>query len=310
MSWAPMSSKPIQAHVSEQRDAPRARPAPAPWRDWLGVVPFFLFAFLFIVLPSVYLLIGAFRNSAGAFTLKNFADLFTPAILDAYWVTIRISAVTALAGGLLGFMMAYAVTVGGLPNGVRTILSTFSGVAANMGGVVLAFMFISLIGRQGLATKMMKWAGWDLYSGTFDLYKVPGLVTVYTYFQIPLMVLVTLPAIDGLKTSWREASANLGGTTFTYWRRVGLPVLAPSMLGGFLLLFANAYSAFATAYALNTQSNLVPIKISFFLQGDVTGRSPVPFALATWMIMFMAVSMGGYLVLRKRAERWQQSAAA
>ena len=111
-------------------------------------------------------------------------------------------------------------------------MTAFSGVAANMGGVVLAFMFISLIGRQGLATKMMKWAGWDLYSGTFDLYKVPGLVTVYTYFQIPLMFLVTLPAIDGLKESWREASSNLGGTAWTYWRRVGLPVLTPSLLGG------------------------------------------------------------------------------
>ena len=111
--------------------------------------------------------------------------------------------------------------------------------------------------------------------------------------------------IDGLKPAWREASSNLGGTTWTYWRRVGLPVLAPSMLGGFLLLFANAFSAFATAYALNTGSNLVPVKISFFLQGDVSGRSPMPFALATWMIIIMAASMGGYLLLRKRAERWR-----
>jgi putative spermidine/putrescine transport system permease protein len=125
------------------------------------------------------------------------------------------------------------------------------------------------------------------------------------YFQVPLMFLVTLPAIDGLKTSWREASSNLGGTTWTYWRRVGLPVLAPSMLGGFLLLFANAFSAFATVYALNTQANLVPVKISFFLAGDVAGRSPMPFALATWMIVIMGISMGGYLLLRKRAERWR-----
>jgi len=169
---------------------------------------------------------------------------------------------------------------------------------------------LTLLGRQGLGTKILTDNGWNPYKSWFSINDFSGVVLVYMYFQIPLMVLVTLPAIDGLKTSWREASANLGGTTLTYWRRVGLPVLAPSMLGGFLLLFANAYSAYATAYALNTQSNLVPIKISFFLQGDVTGRSPVPFALATWMILFMAVSMGGYLVLRKRAERWQQSAVA
>ena len=128
---------------------------------------------------------------------------------------------------------------------------------------------------------------------------------MYLYFQIPLMILVTLPAIDGLKESWREASANLGGTTMTYWWRVGLPVLAPSMLGGFMLLFANAFSAYATAYALNAGANIVPVKISFYLQGDIAGKSPIPFALATWMILIMIVSMGSYFMLRKRAERWQ-----
>jgi putative spermidine/putrescine transport system permease protein len=119
------------------------------------------------------------------------------------------------------------------------------------------------------------------------------------------MILVTLPAVDGLKDSWREASSNLGGTTFTYWRRVGLPVLMPSMLGGFMLLFANSFSAFATAAVLNAGANLVPVRISFYLQGDISGKSPMPFALATWMILFMAVSMGGYLLLRRRAERWR-----
>ena len=199
------------------------------------------------------------------------------------------------------------VGVLGQPTAIRSFARK-SGVAANMGGVVLAFMFISLIGRQGLATKMMKWAGWDLYSGTFDLYKVPGLVTVYTYFQIPLMFLVTLPAIDGLKESWREASSNLGGTAWTYWRRVGLPVLTPSLLGGFLLLFANAFSAFATAYALGTyQVVIVPTKISANLQGDIATRSPAPFALATWMVLVMALTMGAYLVLRRRAERWRKA---
>ena len=156
-------------------------------------------------------------------------------------------------------------------------------------------------------TKILGAGGIDLYGTSwFDLTGFWGIAVVYLYFQIPLMVLVTLPAIDGLKPAWREASSNLGGTTWTYWRRVGLPVLAPSMLGGFLLLFANAFSAFATTYALNTQSNLVPIKISFFLQGDVAGRSPLPFALATWMMIVMAVAMGGYLLLRQRAERWQR----
>ncbi len=260
---------------------------------------------IFLLLPTLGVIRKAFVANDDSYTTSG----FTAAITDewgAFRNSIEVSLITAALGVVLGTGLAYAAATAKRPKWLRSLVSAFSGVAANMGGIVLAFLFFTLVGRQGLATKILADNGWNPYDHGFSVNDFSGVVLVYMYFQIPLMVLITLPAIDGLKASWREASANLGGTTFTYWRRVGLPVLAPSMLGGFLLLFANAYSAFATAYALNTQSNLVPIKISFFLQGDVTGRSPMPFALATWMIMFMGVSMGGYLLLRKRAERWQQ----
>ena len=135
-----------------------------------------------------------------------------------------------------------------------------------------------------------------------------GLVIVYLYFQIPLMLLVMLPAVDGLKPEWREAAANLGGTAVTYWRRVGIPVLAPAALGGMLLLFANAFAAYATAFALTTgASNLVPLQIRFYLQGNaITGKQGLGYALAAWMILIMLVTMGGYLLLRRRAERWRR----
>jgi len=278
-------------------------------RAWLGLLPFFAFLFIFLLLPTLGVIRKAFLANDDTYTTKG----FTTAISQegaAFWNSLKISLITAILGVIFGTALAYAAATAKRPKWLRSLVSAFSGVAANMGGIILAFLFLTLLGRQGLGTKILTDNGWNPYKSWFSINDFSGVVLVYMYFQIPLMVLVTLPAIDGLKTSWREASANLGGTTLTYWRRVGLPVLAPSMLGGFLLLFANAYSAYATAYALNTQSNLVPIKISFFLQGDVTGRSPVPFALATWMILFMAVSMGGYLVLRKRAERWQQSAVA
>ncbi|HRU94556.1 MAG TPA: ABC transporter permease subunit [Anaerolineae bacterium] len=301
-----MSSKPISAHVNEQRDAPEARPAPAPWRDWLGVVPFFLFAFFFIVLPSAYLLIGAFRDSAGAFTLKNFADLFTPAILNAYWVTIRISAVTALVGGLLGFMMAYAVTVGGLPNWVRTILSTFSGVAANFAGVPLAFAFIATLGRTGMVTVFLKTVlGLDLYDQGFSLYSFWGLSLTYLYFQFPLMVLVITPALDGLKREWREAAENLGASTFQYWGRVALPILLPSILGSMILLFGNAFGAYATALSLTGGFiNLVTIVIGSQIKGDILYNPGLGYALAVGMVIVMALAMLIYFSLRRRSERW------
>lgn len=284
--------------------APRTAKARA-GRAWFGLVPFFAFLLLFLLLPTYGVVRKAFIANDGSFTWSGITDAISKEGA-AFTTSLKVSIVTALFGVVLGTLVAYAAATATRPKWLRSLVSAFSGVAANMGGIVLAFAFITLLGRQGLGTRLFTNAGYNLYDTKwFDLTGFWGWSTVYMYFQVPLMVLVTLPAIDGLQSSWREASSNLGGTTWTYWRRVGLPILAPSMLGGFLLLFANAFSAYATAYALNTQANLVPVKISFFLQGDVSGRSPMPFALATWMILIMAASMGGYLLLRKRAERWR-----
>ena len=268
-----------------------------------GLLPFGAFLFLFLAIPTY----GIFQK---AFTGDGSIDSFFETLDDerkAFWGSAKISLVTAALGVVIGTSVAYAAATATRPRWLRSVVSAFSGVAANMGGVVLAFLFFTLLGRQGLGTKLVnEGLGVDLYkTDWFDITSFWGWVTVYMYFQIPLMVLVTLPAIDGLKPAWREASANLGGTTWTYWRRVGLPVLAPSMLGGFLLMFANAFSAYATVYALNNQANVVPVKISFGLSGDVGTRSSSPYALATWMIIVIGIAMGGYLLLRKRAERWQ-----
>ncbi len=272
---------------------------------WLALIPFFAFLFLFLLLPTYGIVEKAFTGDGSP---KTFFEIFDQE-RQAFWGSFKVSLVTAVLGVVAGTAIAYATATATRPRWLRSVVIAFSGVAANMGGVILAFLFFTLLGRQGLGTKLInEGLNYDLYradwwgDGISDFW---GWVIVYMYFQIPLMVLVTLPAVDGLKPSWREASSNLGGTTWTYWRRVGLPVLAPSMLGGFLLLFANSFSAYATVYALNNQANVVPVKISFGLSGDVGVRSSQPYALATWMIVVIAFTMGGYLLLRKRAERWQ-----
>ena len=285
--------------------APAARRS---WRisPWLGLVPFIGFLFLFLLLPTWGVIKKAFTDAQGGFSTAAMSDAFTNE-RQAFYGSMKVSFVSALLGVVFGTLIAYAAATATRPRWLRSLVAAFSGVAANMGGIILAFLFFTLLGRQGLGTKLIRdGLNYDLYKTSwFDISSFWGWVTVYLYFQIPLMVLVTLPAIDGLKPAWREASSNLGGTTWTYWRRVGIPVLTPSMLGGFLLLFANAFSAYATVYALNTQANVLPVKISFGLRNDVGGRTTAPYALATWMIIVIALTMAGYLLLRKRAERWQ-----
>jgi putative spermidine/putrescine transport system permease protein len=287
-----------------------SRPKPSPrfsW-DWLGVIPFFAFAILFLFLPSLVLFVGSFQDAKGNFTLANITGLFTPSILSAYWITIRISVVTALGGGVLGFLVAYAGVISGLPRWVRTAMMTFSGVASNFAGVPLAFAFISTLGRLGLVTVFLREVlHIDIYDAGFSLYSFAGLSLTYMYFQFPLMVLIITPALEGLRPDWREAATNLGATHGQYWRHVALPILLPSLLGTMILLFGNAFGAYATALTLTGGLiNVVTILIGSQIKGDVLHNVGLGYALALGMVVVMAISMIGYFALRRRSERWMR----
>ncbi len=288
------------------RPAPVIKPPRTNRWAWLGLMPFFIFALLFIFLPSLSLFVGAFQNRAGEFTLQNIWDLTRPPIPQAYWLSIRISTVTALAGGVLGMLVAYAVTIGGMPRFMRGGTMTFSGVASNFAGVPLAFAFIATMGRTGFISVMLNDVfGWNIYRSGFNLYSFAGLSLTYLFFQFPLMILIMAPAIDGLKTEWREASDNLGATPQQYWRLVGLPILMPSLLGGMILLFGNAFGAYATAYALTGGSlNLVTIQIGAQIRGDVLNNPGLGYAMALGMVVVMAISISLYTVLQRRSEKW------
>jgi putative spermidine/putrescine transport system permease protein len=282
-------------------------PAPTNWKTWLGVAPFFLFAILFLFLPSMRLITASFSSPEGNFTLDNIRQLFTvPLIVNAYKLSIQISAITALGGGILGFLLAYSVTVGGLPKSLRPILMTFSGVASNFAGVPLAFAFVATIGRQGFITHILRdYFGMDIYSAGFNLYSFAGLSLVYMYFQFPLMVLIMAPALDGLKREWREAAENLGASSTQYWLKVALPVLLPSILGAMILLFGNAFGAYATAYALTGgRIGIVTIQIGAQIRGDVLYNPGLGYAMAVGMVIIMAISLAGYSWLQAKTERW------
>ena len=275
---------------------------------WLGMVPFTLFAVLFLILPTMYIVVGAFRTVEGDVTIRNIVNLFQPSILAAYWISIRISVASALLGCLAGFAIAAAITLGGLPKGIRGPLLTFSGVASNFAGVPLAFAFLATLGRLGLVTVILKeWFGLNIYAMGFNLLSFWGLTLVYLFFQIPLMILIITPALDGLKREWREAAEILGASGVQYWRMVALPILLPSLLGTFALLFANAFGAVATAYALTGSSlSIVPIVLFAQIRGDVLQDPHLGYALAFGMIVVTGIANGLYVWLRARTERWMR----
>jgi len=275
---------------------------------WIGVAPFFAFALMFLLLPTLYLLVGAFQDAEGHFTLQNLADLFTPSILSAYWISIKVSLASALVGAIIGFFLAYAVVMGGLPAWLRPTLMTFSGVASQFAGLPLAFAFLATLGRTGLVTVLARdFLGFNIYGTGFNLLGFWGLTLTYLYFQIPLMVLILTPALDGLKREWGEAAQVLGASQRQYWTMVALPILFPSILGATLLLFANSFGAIATAYALTGSSlNIVTILLYAQIRGDVLHNQNLGYALALGMILITGLSNGAYIWLRARAERWMR----
>jgi putative spermidine/putrescine transport system permease protein len=261
---------------------------------------------MFLILPTLDLMVGAFQDSQGNFTLQNLFNLNQPSIISAYVISLKISIASALIGAILGFLLAYAAVIGGLPQWIRPTLMTFSGVASNFAGLPLAFAFIATLGRVGLVTVLLReWVGVDIYRMGFNLLSFWGLTLTYLYFQIPLMVLIIAPALDGLKREWREASEILGASRWQYWRHVAFPILWPSILGTTLLLFANSFGAVATAYALTGSSmNIVTILLYAQIRGDVLHDQGLGYALALGMILITGISNGAYIWLRQRSEKW------
>ncbi len=280
-------------------------------RGWalLGLTPFAVYVVIFLAIPTVLAVTTGFFTEDGEFTFANLAGVFEPAVLGTFASSFWVSAVTAVVGAVVGALVCFAM-LGTEPAGaLRFVVESGSSVLAQFGGVMLAFAFIAAIGTQGLLTLWLRETlGIELFADGPWIYQVPGLLPVYVYFQVPLMVITFLPALEGLKAQWAEATATLGGTRWTFWTRIAGPVLAPSFLGSLLLLFANAFSSYATAAALISQgSQIVPLQIRAALVSEtVLGRENMAGALALGMIVVMVVVMWGYSVLASRTSRWQR----
>ena len=276
--------------------------------DGLGAVPFFLYTGVFLLLPTVLVAIGSVRSTHdGTFTLNGFKLLFSERTLGIFANSIWLSALTAILGAVIGAILSYAISVSPPGSLGRRIFIAFNSVIAQFGGVMLAFAFIATLGINGAVTLLLQAASLPSPNPGF-LSTLAGVASVYLYFQVPLMVIVFLPSIDGLAPQWREATANLGGGGFIYWVRVAGPILAPSFMGALLLLFANAFSAFATAAALiSQQAIIVPMEIQSAFRNELNlTLDSYAQALALGMILVIAVVMTLYALVQRRASRWLQ----
>jgi putative spermidine/putrescine transport system permease protein len=301
--------------VPAPSESPAAGPAPggagsSPLRragNYVALVPFHGYVGLFLIFPTLVVALGAFTTNQGQPTLDNIASIFTTAsFVDSFVKSIQLAVVSALVGAIFGGLLSWAV-VRGNPNGIlRQLVVAASGVLAQFGGVMLTFAFLATIGYNGMLTLFIQNTANIPRLDMSWVYSMLGLILLYSYFQIPLMLIVFLPSLDGVRQEWYDASASLGGSAWSFWRHVGGPILAPSFLGALLLLFTNAFSAYATAQALISQGcGLVTQQIACQFQSEILiGRENVGKALALGMIVVVAAVMLLYAYIQRRASRW------
>ncbi|MDH6199297.1 putative spermidine/putrescine transport system permease protein [Mycobacterium frederiksbergense] len=282
----------------------------ARWRkalDLLPTLPYFTFVGLFLVVPVIITTARAFTGKDGRFTLDNFAQLGEEQYVTAFANSLNISLVTSLIGAVLGLILGWALVNATRPAWLHQLVTSLSAVASQMGGPPLAYMFIAFMGAQGMLTTWLRdLLGFNL-SQTIPIASFWGIVCAYLYFQIPLMAILSIPALQGVRKEWVDGGLSLGASRTRILFTVTLPILAPSIIGGFLLLFANAFSGYAAAYSMaGSAANLVPILIGFFLSGNVLVNQGLASALITGMVAIMLVAMGLRGILLKRATKWSQ----
>ncbi|MEY4401429.1 MAG: hypothetical protein RL072_1294 [Actinomycetota bacterium] len=272
----------------------------------LVFLPYFAFLAVFLVWPALYVFRSAFERSGAP--RSPMIEAVTGQYRGRFVYSLQLSFASAAIGVLVGSLVAIAVVQLDSIRGVRSALVGYSSVAANMGGIPLAFAFLAAFGMQGLATRLLREINVDLVGWGFKITDFWGIVLVYLYFQIPLMTLILVPALDGLRRTWHEAAQSLGASAPQYWRLVAFPILLPALLGGFLLLVSNSFAAYATAFALSSgSSRLVPVQIRFFLQGEtITGKTNLGYAMAAWMVLITALLVVGFQALVRRSERWRR----
>ena len=238
----------------------------------LALLPFLVVTFMYEIIPLITIIINSFRpDDGGGFTLENYHTVFSKLLYRmAITNSIKISLISKAVGGKL-----------------RSVFMTVLNMVSNFAGIPLAFAYMILLGNAGVMIQLGRAMGWDALAN-FNLYTSSGLSLVYVYFQIPLSTLLLIPAFDAIRKEWQEASMLLGAGSGTFWWKVGIPVLMPSILDTFSVLFANALAAYATVYAIMMNSiSLLPIQIAGCFVGEVKIRRGLGGALSVTMMLIM-----------------------
>ena len=272
---------------------------------WLPALPLLTLAAFLLVLPTVFLILGSF-GIPHTVTLQYWSDTFqSNGGRQAIWTSVRLGLVCAtlalLIGSPLGWFISRMVTAR------RSAWLALLNVAANFGGIGLAFGYMAALGTYGMVTLALQeiripWTPPEI--GSFA-----SLVMAYSYTNIPLYVLLTLPAMGIVRQEWLEAAEVCAASRWQFWRFIGWPVLSPFLLAGFLLIFTWSIGIYGLAYALGGTASmtgrmrLITLQIGLNLNTGV-GTEERSYVLAVVLLLLATASLLTYRAVMQRALRW------
>ena len=273
----------------------------------LALIPFLFLIVMYELLPLIMLVVDSLKSEQSTdilFTLENYQKIFsTLSYRKAIANSLRITSISTAFGIVIAFLGARAAynSRGKFRNVYLTVLN----MTSNFAGVPLAFAYMIILGNAGVVKQIANMYGIGFLQD-FDLYSSTGLTMIYVYFQIPLSTLLLIPAFNGIRKEWGEANMLLGGTSARFWQKVGIPVLLPSLFSTLSVLFANALSAYATAYALLMNNfSLLPINISASFVGDIKSKPKLGAALSVVMMIIMSIVILVNNYITKKTTKWE-----
>ncbi|MFQ6341638.1 ABC transporter permease [Campylobacter sp. VTCC 70190] len=252
---------------------------------FLTLAPFFIVFILFMIMPLLWIFINAFYVEDEGYTLSNFTTLFESqffmqSIVNSLWVSF----ISSIFGLIIGLLASYSLFVLN-PSKICQFIFSLNTMVSNFSGVPLAFAFIIVLGHNGVVNVFLKSIGIEPFISIYDSI---GINIVYVYFQIPLAILLLLPALKSLENSHLNACKMLGGNGFLYGLKIALPLLMPALLGVFVILFANAFGAYTTIYALSSGNfNIAPVRIAALVAGDIELNPYLASALSVILSLIM-----------------------
>jgi putative spermidine/putrescine transport system permease protein len=269
----------------------------------LPALPFFLLVIFFLLIPFVNTVIEGFTApDTGTFTVANFKTVFTkPVYYMAVWNSVRIAVYGTVAGIIISFFTALAVTTIG--SSARARFMPILNMTQNFTGFPLAFAFMLMQGHSGFLRLAAEERGWE-FLASYNLYTGNGMTPLFIYFAIPLGTLLLIPGFNAVREEWKESATLMGANGFQFWTQVGLPNLAPTLFGTIGILFADSITTYTTVYMIMGENYAtLPIKIGSMFSGDSKQQTELGSALSLTMIAIILLVMGFSNYMKRRVAK-------